>query len=61
MNTTSTQQSTGDSHAINMMPFLPLDLTGVAPPRSRRKPPNFPVWAGRSGVTKSIGQWSLIK
>ena len=23
---------------------LPLDLTAVAPPRSRRKPPNFPVW-----------------
>ena len=23
---------------------LPLDLTAVAPPRSRRKLPNFPVW-----------------
>ena len=23
---------------------LPLDLTAVAPPRSRRKPPNFAVW-----------------
>ena len=23
---------------------LPLDLTAVGPPRSRRKLPNFPVW-----------------
>ena len=23
---------------------LPLDLTAIAPPRPRRKPPNFPVW-----------------
>ena len=36
---------------------LPLDLTAVVPPRSRRKPPNFPVWL--TSLSPADNAWQI--